>query len=381
MTGPGTPRRFALPLALLLVASVLVAPVLLAGAGPAQDALAQARTLRRGGRPDEAAALLRARIERAPDDGEALGLLGLCLLDAGQVSEAAALAPRCGGAQGGESRRLTFLGRLALVQGRPDEAAARLAESLEHDPAAIEPATLLVSALLASGKPAAAVEAALRLEQAQPDLGGRLVHDASIAHAERLLAQGDEMRGPAVEKYLVALERVPGDKAAARSLLDLLVKLLRVDDLRRQAARLFPGDEPGARAERAYWEGRIEDELGHGEAARAAWEAALAADPGHAPTRIELARLDVALGEPGRAVERLADLEPALRTSLRVRLVLGTAFAALGRDDEAEVELREVLQGEPGNTKALYQLGRLLVRTGRAEEGRRLLAQVAGAAR
>ncbi|MBM3985177.1 MAG: tetratricopeptide repeat protein, partial [Planctomycetes bacterium] len=64
--------------------------------------------------------------------------------------------------------------------------------------------------------------------------------------------------------------------------------------------------------------------------------------------------------------------------ALRRALLLGQAEVSLGHDAEAEAALREALQLEPGNVKAAYLLGRLLVRAGRVEEGQALLKRVAG---
>ena len=62
-------------------------------------------------------------------------------------------------------------------------------------------------------------------------------------------------------------------------------------------------------------------------------------------------------------------------TSTYARSQLAAALLSLGRNAEAEPELREVLRTAPGDPEALYNLGNLLWVTNRREEARRLFAR------
>jgi tetratricopeptide (TPR) repeat protein len=347
-----------------------------AGAVAPADAVAQAKSLRRAGRLPEALELLERARATAPRDELLAGLHGLCLLDAGQDARAVDVAAPFAGYAGAEPRLRTLLGRLAQRAGRSDDACAHFEAALAADGRLLEPAVELVRTHMAAGRFGAAATAAARVEAIQPELGRALAAEALVAQGDKLLAQGGEMHGLAVDKLAAALELRPGDAALAGRVLDLQVTLLRLDEARALAGRLFA--EPLARAESRYWEGRCLAALQDDAGARAAFAEALAADARHAGASLELARLDLDAGEAAAARARLAALPRDAAHDARRALLLGEAETVLGHDAEAEAALREALQLEPGSVKAAYLLGRLLVRTGRGEEGRELLEGVTG---
>lgn len=79
----------------------------------------------------------------------------------------------------------------------------------------------------------------------------------------------------------------------------------------------------------------------------------------------------------GEDEEALALLEPAQGSGdAEVFALMGRAQRALGRDDEAERNLRRALDLDPRNLEALQSLGQLLVRSGRTEEGEEVLARL-----
>jgi tetratricopeptide (TPR) repeat protein len=73
-----------------------------------------------------------------------------------------------------------------------------------------------------------------------------------------------------------------------------------------------------------------------------------------------------------RALRQAVRLDP---TSTYAHAQLGAALLGLGRDAEAEAELREVLRAEPGDPEALFNLAMLLWRTARRDEARPLFAR------
>jgi tetratricopeptide (TPR) repeat protein len=369
-------RRGALAAGLLLLLGAFAGLAMAQEVPSKDDAVAQVKSMRKAGRLPEALLLLERARAVAPRDELLAGLHGLCLLDAGQDARAAEVAAPFADYAGAEPRLRTLLGRLAQRTGRSDEACAHFEAALAADGRLLEPAVELVRTHMAAGRFGAAATAAARVEAMQPELGRGLAADALVAHGDKLQAQGGEMHGLAADKLAAALALRPGDRALAERVLDLQVNLLRLDEARALAARLFaaPADLAAAR----YWEGRCLDTQLDAAGARAAFGEALAADPRHAGAALELARLDLDDGDAAAARERLLDLPRGVAQATRRALLLGQAETALGHDAEAEAALREALRLEPGSVKAAYLLGRLLVRTGRKEEGQALLKRVAG---
>jgi thioredoxin-like negative regulator of GroEL len=337
----------------------------------------QARALRKAGRLDEAVALLLPARAQTPRDEQLAGLHGLCLLDAGRATEAAQVAQGFPAYVGSEPRLRTLLGRLAQHAGRADEAVAHFEAALAADGRLLEPAVELVRTQMAAGRFGAAATDAARVEALQPELGRKLAGEALLAHGDKLASQGEELLGLATDKLAAALALRPGDRALAERVLDLQVRLLRLPEARALAARLFAA--PAERAVASYWEGRCLAAQLDMAGARAAFVEALAADARHAGAALELARLDLDAGDFAAARARLLSLGRSDAIAARRALLLGQAEAGLGHEAEAEAAWREALQLEPGNVKAAYQLGRLLVRTGRGDEGRLLLERIAGA--
>lgn len=96
-------------------------------------------------------------------------------------------------------------------------------------------------------------------------------------------------------------------------------------------------------------------------AAATALESALGIDPGLTPARPRLARCYNAMGRHRDAIETLSGIdEPAFERAL--------ALVRLGLGAEAEHELRALLGLHPGHRPACRQLGKILRRSGRAEE-------------
>jgi tetratricopeptide (TPR) repeat protein len=348
------------------------APLLLAlaaWAAPAvgQDGLAAAQRLRQAGRVEEALVEIDAALERDRDDPELLGFRGLLLLDAGRREEAAALASRMADYDGEAFRVHVFLGRWQQASGQGKAAVASFRRALEERPQAVEPAVGLVQALCSLGRFPPAVTAAEQLEVRQPELGRRLAIDALMMEAQTYRTSGDETAGLAIGSYQRALEKDPENQLIARALIDTLIDFIRVDQARELIEVHYAGERD--RAERHFLRGRCHAALTEGEAARTEFETALESDASHAASLIELARLDLDESQPERALEHLDRAAAAGAPTARSLLLRGMAEEALGRDGPAETAFRRALELEPDHPKVLFQLGRLLVRTGRAEEG------------
>ncbi len=334
----------------------------------------QARSLRRSGQPGAAAALLAAAIERHGRDERLAGLRGLCLLDDRRVPEARVLAAPFAGYAGREPRVHVLLGRLAQADANAESAIASFRAALALEPAFVEAYACLIQVAMSTRQFELAAEEAGRLEAIQPELGRSLGADALVAQAQVIRSAADEQFGYAIEKYEAALVKRPGDRAIARALLDCMIDYFRIESARALSASIFSEDRDAA--ERHYYEGRCLDALADPPGALAEYRAALASDAGHVAARHQIARLAIEDGRFEEAREQLALAAAAGPVSARSCLLLGLAEEGLGHDVQSEAALRESVSLDPGNNKALYHLGRLLVRTGRGSEGEALLARV-----
>jgi tetratricopeptide (TPR) repeat protein len=114
-----------------------------------------------------------------------------------------------------------------------------------------------------------------------------------------------------------------------------------------RAARLWP-DDPGFHSNL----GLARKGAGDLEGAVRAFRSALAADDRYGRARIHLGEVLIALGRPAEALpelERSARDEPANAAAWHL---LGTARAALGREDEARAAWEEVIRLEPSSPLA-----------------------------
>jgi tetratricopeptide (TPR) repeat protein len=357
---------------------LLVTLTNLVQAAVGQDALAQAKQLRLAGRPGEAADRLAAALRDAPQDESLTGLYALCLLDAGRSADAVALVARIGDYDGGDVRLHTAIGRVRRLQGDSAGAVRAFRAALAIKPEAVEASVELVGVHLVENRFGAALATAEELEARNPDMGRRLAAQVLAAHAHKHHMIGEESLGAAIDKYREALVKTPEDKAITRQLIECLLSAIRVGEASELVETTFTTEEQ--RVELLYFRARCLDALTDLAGARAAYTEVLLLDPAHAPTLLELAKLDLDAGLHADAKARLA-LLPMEIQSARRHLLSGLADLGLGNDVAAEQSLRLALDLEPDNTKALYHLGRLLMRLGRAEEGRLLLVKVAQAQR
>jgi tetratricopeptide (TPR) repeat protein len=264
-----------------------------------------------------------------------------------------------------------FLGRAALGRGEPEAAIAHLERSLECKPDAIEPASALVQAHIAAGKPRAAIALAEQLEARSPELGRKLGAQAWVAQARRHRQRGDEVAPLAIDDFREALEKQPGDLDIVRQLADTLIDLSYVDQALALVKEHF--DAQSHPVDWHYFAGRCHAARLELPVAETELRAVLVLEPRHASALIELARLALDDGRPEEArdwLQTATQTEPRLS---RAWMMLGEAHEALRDDRLAESDYRQACDLQPGNSKAQYRLGRLLLRTGRDAEGESLL--------
>jgi tetratricopeptide (TPR) repeat protein len=201
---------------------------------------------------------------------------------------------------------LKIMGAILLVQGRDEEALARLTESLRLRPDYADTRYNMGLALSRLG----------RFEEA-------------------------------AEQYAEAVRLDPDHADAHANLGVMLSRQGRFDEAERRfatALRLDPGH-----VNAHYNLGLIFSERGRIERARSQFAAALRADPGHVNA---LANLGVVLARQGRLREAATQLAEALRLDpghVEARANLGVVLSRMGRTDEAIAEYAESLRLKSGN--------------------------------
>ncbi|MFL5345655.1 MAG: tetratricopeptide repeat protein [Hyalangium sp.] len=122
-------------------------------------------------------------------------------------------------------------------------------------------------------------------------------------------------------------------------------------------------------AKALHMKGNLHRDAGHAEEAAKAYEAALQADPAHVISAVELAAVELLLlkGDPAKGLEAvnraldekaLAALGPA--EIARAKSLRGVALAGQFKFKEAEAELKDAIQKDPGSLFIKAQLARVL---------------------
>ena len=88
-----------------------------------------------------------------------------------------------------------------------------------------------------------------------------------------------------------------------------------------------------------------------------------------------LGALVLSEGDASRAVDLLEQALERNSASVQTRTKLGVALSAASRLQDAERELRTALRTDPDNADAHFQLGRVLMKLGQTQEGRRHLSR------
>jgi len=355
-------------------------------ASPARDdRIERARNLRRQGQPAEAAALLEAALPGGATDGELVGLLGLCLLDAGELERARTLAAGPALQAGAHFRLSVFKARLL----RQDE---QLEQALEHYRAASQLNAEAVEAwvgqfevAMALRKLGKALRAAEEVARRAPDVGHPLA-------AAVLRAQGDEYRRGAqtielaADKYLAALAHTPDDQDLLEVVLETQILAVRLDAARSLVEERFgqlpagtgAGTEAGTGAGPDYhfWNGRLLFAEQDVEAAAAAFRRARALQPEEPRHALWLARLELEAGRLDQARALLESCQSLGLQTAQTELLTGEVLDGLDDLQGAETHLRQAIALDASLVKAHYLLGRVLLRAGRREEGEAVLAHV-----
>ncbi|HEY3354158.1 MAG TPA: tetratricopeptide repeat protein [Polyangia bacterium] len=317
--------------------------------GPTLDEeLEAARRALRAGDVATATARLEALRQQAPDHPRVAAGLVQAYLKRGRVDAALAVAADAAARTPSSYHALVALGQAR--KAARDLAGAR--EAFERARAAADNAfvsTQLGRVLLGLGEAQAALDVALtaRRRLAAAPREGEAKGDPAL-----LTLEGDALarlgrHDEAARAYAAAQALAPDDPLAHKRLLEARLHDLPLDEA---IAELEALARVPAYAGRAYLHElrgkRLYDAGRHAEAA-AAYEAALALDPGSAFTREQLGFAANRAGDHERAVQALRPSFLATPGNKYVRSTLMAALRKLGRLDELRAVLDEAIAAHP----------------------------------
>lgn len=368
-------------------------------ADPTGD-LEQGLALHRQGRIDEAAAIYRAALKRAPQDFNALHLLGVVETQRGNLKEAERLlrravsinpsaAPahsnlgialsRAGKADAAlaafdqalaifpfDTAALSNRGNVLLELGRLEEALACYDRALAAQPNFVDAHFNRGNALRRLGRQADAVTAynrALALDPANAEVlanrGNALAdlgrHEEALASLENALAARPNL--PGVRGRLGALLLALGRKAEGETVMESYLaelELVLADDPSNVAALTNAGHTLAKLA-------RFEDSAIH-------YVRGVALAPNDHDLLLACGEMFVRVGRPVEAAALAEKLTRNFPDDADANRLMAAALVALGNDGGAETQLREALRIDPGDARTLAYLGSLLARTGRLRE-------------
>jgi len=283
---------------------------------PVDDPLQQALRLHQAGRLAEAAAIYRRILDVNPRHPDALHLLGLVALQAGDRAVALERIDAAIAISGGVAEYHHNRGVALLRLGRPGEAEPSFRRALQLKPAYPEAYNALGNARLALQRLDEAVAAYRSALAKQPQFPE--AHN-NLGNALRRLNKLDE----AITHYWQAVQQRPGYLKALCSL----------------AAAL--------------------QERGNLVEAEACYQSAVTQQPAEAKAWHGLATVQRELGDFAAAVASLQRAVAADPADLHARLDLGDWLADLGRADEARDCFQEVLRRSPTASDAELGLARL----------------------
>lgn len=312
-----------------------------------QQLFAQAVIAVHKGRSQEAEDILRGLLADAPQDADALHVLGIICFQSGRPDEAADLIRKAIEVRDDDP---AYYGNFAAVLNElglwePAEEAARKALALA--PGFAEAWNNLAIALQEMDRLDDAVEAANSAVAAKPDFAPARI---TLGNIRRRQGRTEE----AVAAYRDAVRLDPGSPLAHASLGAALRETGRLGEAEaacRQAVELAPHYVQAINVL-----GTVLQARGDGEGAVEAFEQAIAMSPGHAEAQLNLA---AALFQAGRVDDSLTAYRQAAGISFaaaRARNGLGVVLLAEGRMEEAQAAFREALGLDPHLAEAYYNL-------------------------
>jgi tetratricopeptide (TPR) repeat protein len=369
---PGEPRpnhrpRLALWLNLVLALGIIAVSPFRA---PAQDNKIASRVERAAAligenRLDEAERELKIVLRAAPNQAQALALLGTIRGQQKRLDEAEALFHRALQIDGGSVPVHMNLALLYMLKGLPDKTVSELREALRLDPANKESADKLARVLLSQG----------RLEDCI-DFVERARHSPQISTPLLLVVLGDAyLKKGNVEKaeetYFLALNQ-------QSDLQDALLGLAEVSGLKgdARAASLYlarSNEVAGSSPDLLYKFAIVALKLQAYEDARSALERAIRVSPDQAAYWIALGTVWLKkpdLSEAESAFRRGVELQPG---SVQGQMSLGYALLKQKKYPEAREALEKSIKGDPVVPEPFYYLGLLAQEQNEDERAIKLL--------
>jgi tetratricopeptide (TPR) repeat protein len=311
--------------------------------------------------------LYRAALLAAPDDVNALQLLGALCFDLGRAAEAVPLYERAQAAirtRGAESAQHAALyGNLALALralDRGDDAIASYRHGLTLDPSLPDLYAGLAGELHRRGEfttAAAEYDAALALQPLRADW----LHNLAAAYA----GLGAIERAVPLYRRALAIDRHRPDTLRALGI--ALVALARPSDAVYPLSELTALKPADADARSLLAAARLGQ--GHVDGAETDYREALRLDPAHPDALYGLGVLLLREREdPLGAVDLLERLATAAPAHVEVHSALGSAYRALARFEHAIASYERYVERAPQSALAYMLLGRTLGETARKEE-------------
>lgn len=292
--------------------------------------------------------------------------LGKVHLDRSELAEARAQLETIAEASGLVTAANYYLGQIALLERRFEDALAHLKRALEADPNATEVHYLLAQAYRALGQDGLAREHlsrfALKTPQAEDPLLAQLeaaTKRSVPAFQKGLHAIREGDYATAVRHFAEGLAIDPSNAAAQVSYARALYLAGRGDQAAVELEKALETDPGQVLAQ--FLAGVLNQQRGENEAARRAYVRTLGFDPGHAGAAFYLANLDFAEGRYQEAAEGYQAALAADREIPPARLLRLIARYHAGAPEPEIAHALDALAGEhPDDPMLGYALARLL---------------------
>ena len=369
-------------------------------------ATAKAMALAQHGHAEEAIGFVEGIIKSGQRDPRFSVLLGNLYLTGGQTSQAGASFRRALEADSKSSAARLGLARVALAEGKDEDAVAQLQAAVKERPDDVTAVLLLRSLYGRLGRPEQAVpalEAAVRADPRQliftlalgelytkvgryddvvtqmsdlltrqPDIAG-----ARLVRGQAYLAKGNSEA--ALKDFQEAVKASPKSALAHFFLARVYVQLGRKEDARaelREAIRLAPSFAPAKRELAALSGEKQSEQLKRQELEQL--REAVKADPSNLEARAALARSYIERHEMTEAESELRQLLKLAPRLVEPNFLMARILFAQKREEEAVSHLQAALRGNPSDIASNLLLAQYLASKGQREQAIRPLETALG---
>ena len=319
--------------------------------------LAQARLGE--GSPQAAATLLEAVLGRNPEDAGTLQTLASLQLSLGETDLAIGHLRQLAAVRPHDPAARVALARGLLDAGQREEGLRELETALGIAPDRLDIEQVYVYSLIQARQVDAAIEAALRLKDRQPEntISYNLLAAAQMLRDDRTAARATLEQGLGV---------APGDPELSSNLAQVWLREGNTQEARR-ALRESLEQNPGHPTV-AIRLARLELGAGDFDAARAVLLESIEENPDVLETRTLLAEQHLLRNEPRSALTALGPVRESAATDPRVLNLLGQAQSAAGQRAQAVSTFRLLADRIPDTPQNRHQLGRQFEQAGSARD-------------